>query len=95
MSNNIKAKYSSTIISPRVTEKATKLLEKNVYAFSIDPNSNKRTVIEAIKAYYNVVPEKVRIVKNPSKNIFVRGKRGVKSGVKKAYVYLKKGDKME
>jgi len=31
-------------------------------------------------------------VKNPSKAVIVRGKRGVKSGVKKAYVYLKKGD---
>ena len=49
----------------------------------------------AIKAFYKVTPEKINIVRNPSKTVFVRGKKGVKSGVKKAYVYLKEGDKIE
>ena len=52
-------------------------------------------MIEAIKAFYKINPIKVRIVKNPAKEVFIKGKRGIKSGVKKAYVYLKKEDKFE
>jgi ribosomal protein L23 len=35
------------------------------------------------------------MVNIPKKNVFVRGKWGTKGGGKKAYVYLKKGDKIE
>ena len=44
---------------------------------------------------YKVSPMKVRIVNLPAKKVFVRGKWGEKTSVKKAYVYLKKGDKIE
>jgi len=37
----------------------------------------------------------VRIVNIPAKKVFVRGKRGQKNAIKKAYVELKKGDKIE
>ena len=95
MATNLKAKYSDVLIKPRVTEKASYVLEKNVYTFLIEETANKKQVAEAIRAYYKVVPEKINIVRNPSKNVFMRGKRGVKQGVKKAYVYLKSGDKIE
>jgi ribosomal protein L23 len=48
-----------------------------------------------MKAFYNVTPIKIAIAKTPSKAVFVRGRKGVKNGVKKAYVSLKKGDKIE
>ncbi|HEY4516132.1 MAG TPA: 50S ribosomal protein L23 [Candidatus Paceibacterota bacterium] len=95
MATDLKTKYSNVILRPRITEKATALSEKGVYVFEIAPEANKISVAKAIKAYFDVTPIKVRIVLNPSKNVVVRGKRGVKSGVKKAYVYLKKGDKIE
>jgi DNA gyrase/topoisomerase IV subunit A len=37
----------------------------------------------------------VRIINLPAKKVFVRGKKGVQSSIKKALVYLKKGDKIE
>jgi large subunit ribosomal protein L23 len=92
MPTNIKTKYASIIIRPRITEKATSLTESGAYAFEINPRASKKTVAEAIKAYFDVTPVKIRMVKNPRKKVIIRGKRGVKSGVKKAYVYLKKGD---
>ena len=95
MSINLKAKYADIILKPRITEKASLLVEKNVYAFEISPKANKNDVSKAIEVYYKVNPKKVRIVRNPAKNILVRGKKGIKAGVKKAYVYLKKGDKLE
>ena len=67
----------------------------NVHTFEIAEKATKPQVVGAIKAFYNVTPVKVRIATNPSKTIFVRGKKGTKSGVKKAYVYLNKKDKLE
>jgi len=90
-----KAKYAHILLKPRITEKANRLAESNVHAFEIAPSANKRDVSVAIKIFYKVMPMKVTIVKNPSKNVLIRGKKGKKAGVKKAYVYLKKGDKIE
>ncbi len=86
---------SSIILRPRITEKATMSSEKSVYVFEINPNSGKKDVILAILDLYKVTPRKVRITKNPAKAVFIRGKSGTKSGIKKAYVYLKDGDKIE
>jgi ribosomal protein L23 len=37
----------------------------------------------------------VNIINLPATRVFVRGKNGVKSGVRKALVTLKEGDKIE
>ncbi len=79
---------------PRVTEKATLSAERNVYVFDVVPEANKFQVKEAIKSLYKVIPVKVNIITVPAKRIIYRGKKGVKSGGKKAYVYLKEGDKI-
>ena len=80
---------------PRITEKAAILAEKNAYTFEIDPQANKIDVARAIKKVYNVEPVRVNIIKLPAKRVIVRGRRGVKSAIKKAIVYLKEGDKIE
>ncbi|MCI0619963.1 50S ribosomal protein L23 [Candidatus Wolfebacteria bacterium] len=88
---------SRIIVRPRVTEKATDLSQKsNVYVFDILPRVTKQQVALGIKELYGIVPDKVHIVPVPAKK--VRGRRGeggVKTGGKKAYVYLKKGDTIE
>lgn len=90
------AKGHSVILRPRITEKATlKADAENVFVFEIAQGANKNTVRKAIAALYNVTPVKVSIARNPSKEVFYRGKMGTTTGVKKAYVYLKKGDKIE
>ena len=93
--NNLKAKYAYVLLKPRVTEKANLVPSANVHTFEISSASGKVEVTKAIKMFYGVTPVKVCITKNPTKKVIVRGKKGVKSGVKKAYVYLKKGDKLE
>lgn len=92
---DLKAKYSKILLRPRITEKATFLAEANVHAFEIASDATKKEVTEAIKAFYKINPIKVRVVKNPAKKVFIKGKKGIKAGVKKAYVYLKKDDKLE
>ena len=84
--------------NPRITEKATVLVEKNAYTFNVASDATKSEIIKAIKALYKVTPVAVRTVNVPKKTTMPRGKRGkmgVTGGGKKAYVYLKKGDKIE
>jgi ribosomal protein L23 len=57
--------------------------------------ADKKNIAKAITELYKVTPVKVNITKLPAKIIFTRGKAGRKSAVKKAIVYLKKGDKIE
>ncbi len=84
MTVNLKAKKANVLADSR-----------NVHAFEISKSATKSQVSEAIKTFYKVTPTKVNVVRNPEKKIFVRGKVGKKQSVKKAYVFLKKGDKIE
>lgn len=90
--------HATIIKRPRITEKATVLASREgslVYTFEVPPAATKKQVADAIVAYYKVKPVKVNIVNLPAKKVFVRGRLGTKTGVKKALVYLKKGDSIE
>lgn len=82
------------ILFPRVTEKSTVASESGVYTFLIAPKANKHDVAKAVKKLFGVTPIKIAIVRLPAKTIMSRGRPGRKTGVKKAMVYLKKGDKI-
>ena len=86
---------AEAIIRPMVTEKSGILSQGGVYTFVISRKANKNTVANAIKALYKVTPVKVAIINNPDKRVFVRGKRGVVSGIRKAMITVKKGDKID
>lgn len=83
------------ILSPRVTEKAARGAEENHFVFNVAPNATKKTVAQAIRSLYKVSPIRVNMTKVMPKQIFVRGKVGVKSGGKKATVFLKKGETID
>lgn len=91
--------FSKIIKKPRITEKGAIVADRdNVYTFNVDKEATKIEIKKAIEKIYKVIPTKVAIAKIPSKKVRVRGQRsknGVKGGGKKAYVYLKKGDKIE
>ena len=80
---------------PHITEKASDLAERGVYVFEVDPRANKALVKRAVRIFYKVTPQKVRIINTPRKRVFVRGRYGVRSGIKKALVYLKEGESIE
>lgn len=86
---------TAVIVSPRITEKAAIQAEKGIYVFNISTTATKPQIARAITELYKVTPMKVRVAGTPAKKTFIRGKVGTKSGVRKAYVYLKKGDKIE
>ena len=83
---------SLIIKKPHITEKATTLAENNAYVFEVAHTANKSEIIKTLKKMYNVVPRKVNIVNISGKRTFVRGVAGKSTGIKKAMVYLKKGD---
>lgn len=86
----------TTIIkNPRVTEKASNAFEHNVYTFDISESANKTEIKKAIFVLYKVHPVKVNVLPIPKKSIMSKGKAGVRKGGRKAFVYLKKGDKIE
>jgi large subunit ribosomal protein L23 len=69
--------------------------EKSTYVFVVDPKATKGMVAKAFTEKYKITPVRVSTVTIHAKNVFVRGKRGKKSGYKKAYVTLKEGTKIE
>ncbi len=83
------------LVKPHITEKAALKSESSVYVFEVSKDATKQAIRKAFVEKYKATPVKISTVTIPAKNVFVRGKRGVKSGYKKAYVYLKKGEKVE
>ena len=77
----------NAIVRPHITEKAAILAEKGTYVFEVARDTNKIEIAKAIEALYNV--------NLPNTRVFVRNRKGVKSGIRKALVTLKKGDKIE
>ena len=62
---------------------------------SVNTNANKHSVARTIASIYKIIPVSVAMINTPIKKIFVRGRPGKISGIKKALVTLKKGDKID
>lgn len=89
---------SNVLIRPHVTEKATDLSMKGVYAFDVHKSANKSAIKMAIEKYYKVSPRKIAVsnIKTKTMRSNKNGRTVLKKrGGKKALVYLKKGDKIE
>lgn len=87
----------SVLKRPRLTEKAANLTVQNVYTFEVVRGATKLDVVRAVKALYKVTPTKVNVVNQRGKRVSLRTRRGVGSrgALRKAYVYLKAGDKID
>ena len=90
-----KRDIANVLVRPHITEKAASESVHNAYAFEIASWATKDQVKKAVELIYKVTPIKVNVAYLPAKKVVVRGKKGTKSGKKKAYVFLKKGDKIE
>ncbi len=85
------------IIRPILTEKVTFLREKlgNYYAFEVARDANKPQIKKAIEDLFKVKVEDVKIVNMKGKPRRVRRAPGYTRAYKKAYVKLKKGERIE
>jgi len=77
---------------PIITDKATRLLEKNQYSFIVDRGSNKLAIKAAIEYLFNVKVIKVNTCHLPRKKKRVGKYIGWKPQYKKAIVSLAEGD---
>ncbi len=97
MSTKALIDIASVLVKPRITEKAANLLEKDVYTFEIIKGASKYDVRDAIKSLYKVTPVAIHIVNKKPRHYMskARGRDMMESGLRKAYVYLKKGDRID
>jgi len=91
------------ILSPVLSEKATisREGETKKYVFRVNLAANKFQVMSAVKALFSVEPVSCTVLNVVGKKKAVRARSGHKRGMgsksswKKAYVTLKKGDRIE
>lgn len=92
----MKIEMHAVLIQPLLTEKITGLREKtNTVGFIVHPDANRVQIKQAVESLLKVKVEKVNVLN-------VRGKvkrlgrfSGRRSDWKKAFVTLKKGEKLE
>lgn len=85
---------SWVIVKPRITEKAALMGDKNIYVFEVSRSATKTDVKEAVEAHFKVKPVKVNIVNRVPRRTKSRARNRmvVVPGLRKAHVYLKKGE---
>lgn len=86
---------SWVLTNPRVTEKSAMISGDNVYTFDIAIRANKIQIKKAIVAQYKVTPIKVNIIARKPRKTTKRGRTVHEKGMKKAMVFLKKGDSID
>ncbi len=84
------------ILRPMITEKSMDLVADNKYVFQVDMRSNKVEIAEAVRKMFKVEVDKVNtlIVKGKKKRLG-RMTEGKTPDIKKAYVTLKPGHRIE
>lgn len=86
----------SILIQPLLTEKITGLREKtNTVGFIVHPDANRVQIRQAVEALLKVKVEKVNVLTVPGKMKRLGRFSGRRSDWKKAFVTLKKGEKLE
>jgi large subunit ribosomal protein L23 len=80
---------------PIVTEKSTKLSQKNQYTFEVDRNANKIEIKKAVEELFNVKVVSVNVVNEIAKAKRVGQHSGFKPAVSKAIVTLAEGSKID
>ena len=85
----------SVILSPVITEKATRILENNQVIFNVSPNATKPQIKNAIEALFSVKVANVNTINIKGKQKIFRGIKGKRTGIRKAIVSLEKGQSID
>jgi large subunit ribosomal protein L23 len=90
-----KEKYFNIIISPSVTEKGTMISASNQIVFNVVATATKPDIKEAIEGLFGVKVKSVNTLVRKGKKRNFRGRPALLSDVKKAYVTLADGEKLD
>lgn len=80
------------LLKPLITEKAT---VTGTYCFKVAPQANKQEIAKEFKMIYGKTPRKVNILNRMGKTVQRGRVTGQQANVKKAIVYLKKGETID
>tara|TARA_Y100001936_G_scaffold107136_1_gene105226 strand:+ start:961 stop:1260 length:300 start_codon:yes stop_codon:yes gene_type:complete len=83
------------IVSPIITEKATRILENNQVAFKVATDATKPQIKSAIEAIYSVKVVGVNTVNIKGKNKVFKGIKGKRASIRKAMVTLAEGQTID
>jgi large subunit ribosomal protein L23 len=92
----VKIEMHAVLIQPLLTEKITSLREKtNTVGFIVHPDANRVQIKQAVESLLKVKVEKVNVLNIRGKVKRLGRFSGRRSDWKKAFVTLKKGEKLE
>ena len=88
---------TTVIKKVRSSEKAYYATINDVYVLEVDRSATKHDIRDAVRAVYNVTPRRINIVNQKPRRSLSASRRQsvVVPGLKKAYVYLRPGDKID
>ncbi|ABL68873.1 MULTISPECIES: 50S ribosomal protein L23 [Paracoccus] len=92
---SVKPEHYDVIVKPIITEKATLVSDANAYVFEVAKDSSKPAIKQAVEALFNVKVKAVNTTITKGKTKRFRGRPGVRSDVKKAYVTLEAGNSID
>ena len=85
----------NVVRSPVITEKATLLTERNQVVFRVAIDATKPEIRAAVQGLFGVTVVAVNTLVQKGKTKRFRGRPGVRSDVKKAYVQLAEGQSID
>ncbi len=83
------------IVSPIITEKATRILENNQVIFKVAPDATKPQIKTAVEALFGVKVVGVNTVNIKGKRKVFKGIRGKRASIRKAMVTLAEGQSID
>ncbi|MHA1550054.1 MAG: 50S ribosomal protein L23 [Alphaproteobacteria bacterium] len=83
------------LIRPLITEKTTLISENGQVVFEVDPRATKQVIKVAVEAIYGVKVDGVNVSILKGKTKRFRGKIGKRKDIKKAFIRLAKGEKLD
>jgi large subunit ribosomal protein L23 len=90
-----KAEQYDVIRRPVITEKATMASENNAVVFEVAMDATKPEIKSAVESIFGVKVKAVNTTITKGKTKRFRGRPGVRSDVKKAYVTLEEGNTID
>jgi large subunit ribosomal protein L23 len=90
-----KPEHYDVIVKPVITEKATMASEHGAVVFRVAINATKPQIKEAVEALFGVKVKAVNTTVTKGKTKKFRGRPGVRSDFKKAYVMLEDGNTID
>jgi large subunit ribosomal protein L23 len=92
---SVKPEHYDVIVKPVITEKSTLASENGAVVFKVGIDATKPQIKEAVEAVFGVKVKAVNTTVTKGKTKKFRGRPGVRSDVKKAYVTLEEGNTID